>query len=83
MRANAIRHGDIEMPDLRGLVQSKKQIEHFEASLVASIPLDLMSIPDEVANVVLFFLSSEINVLVMSQSSSGTLLLESLFSLNT
>jgi hypothetical protein len=44
-------------------VQSEKQIEHFEASLVASIPLGLISIPDEVAKVVLYMASYENNIL--------------------
>jgi hypothetical protein len=49
---------------VRGVVQSEKQIEHFEASLVAYIPpLGLISIPDELAKVVLFMASYENNIL--------------------
>jgi NAD(P)-dependent dehydrogenase (short-subunit alcohol dehydrogenase family) len=54
IRVNAISPGPIDTPGFSGLVQTAEQLEHFKASVVATVPLGRMGSPDEIAKVALF-----------------------------
>jgi NAD(P)-dependent dehydrogenase (short-subunit alcohol dehydrogenase family) len=59
IRVNAISPGPIDTPIFSSVIQTEEQIEQIKASLVASVPLDRMGSPDEVAKAVLFLASDD------------------------
>jgi NAD(P)-dependent dehydrogenase (short-subunit alcohol dehydrogenase family) len=59
IRVNAISPGPIDTPIFSSVIQTEEQIEQIKASLVASVPLDRMGSPDEVAKAVSFLASDD------------------------
>jgi len=56
---NAISPGPIDTPGASSLVQGEEQVEQFKASMAATVPLERMGNPDEVAKVASFLASDE------------------------
>ena len=52
-------HGPIDTPGVKGLAQSKEEIEQLKNSLITSVPMGRMGSPDEIAKVVSFLASDE------------------------
>jgi NAD(P)-dependent dehydrogenase (short-subunit alcohol dehydrogenase family) len=59
IRVNAISPGPIDTPILRTAIGDEKQIEMIKTSLVASVPMGRMGLPDEIAKAVLFLASDD------------------------
>jgi len=59
IRVNAVSPGPIDTPGVKGLAQSKEEIEQLKKSLTTSVPMGRMGSPDEVAKVVSFLASDE------------------------
>ena len=59
IRVNAISPGPIDTPIVKGLTQSKEEIEQLKKSLITSVPMGRMGSPDEIAKVVSFLASDE------------------------
>jgi NAD(P)-dependent dehydrogenase (short-subunit alcohol dehydrogenase family) len=59
IRVNAVSPGPIDTPGVKGLAQSKEEIEQLKKSLITSVPMGRMGSPDEVAKVVSFLASDE------------------------
>ena len=59
IRVNAVSPGPIDTPGVKGLAQSKEEIEQLKKSLITSVPMDRMGSPDEIAKVVSFLASDE------------------------
>ena len=59
IRVNAISRGPIDTPGASSLVQGEEQVEQFKASMAATVPLERMGNPDEVAKVASFLASDE------------------------
>ena len=59
IRVNAVSPGPIDTPGVKGLAQSKEEIEQLKKSLITSVPMGRMGSPDEIAKVVSFLASDE------------------------
>jgi NAD(P)-dependent dehydrogenase (short-subunit alcohol dehydrogenase family) len=59
IRVNAISPGPIDTPGASSLVQGEEQVEQFKASMAATVPLERMGNPDEVAKVASSLASDE------------------------
>jgi NAD(P)-dependent dehydrogenase (short-subunit alcohol dehydrogenase family) len=59
IRVNAISPGPIDTPILNTAIEDEKQIEMIKTSLVASVPMGRMGLPDEIAKAVLFLASDD------------------------
>jgi NAD(P)-dependent dehydrogenase (short-subunit alcohol dehydrogenase family) len=59
IRVNAVSPGPIDTPGVKGLAQSKEEVEQLKKSLITSVPMGRMGSPDEIAKVVSFLASDE------------------------
>ena len=59
IRVNAVSPGPIDTPGVKGLAQSKEEIEQLKKSLTTSVPMGRMGSPDEIAKAVSFLASDE------------------------
>ena len=59
IRVNAVSPGPIDTPGVKGLAQSKEEVEQLEKSLITSVPMGRMGSPDEIAKIVSFLASDE------------------------
>jgi NAD(P)-dependent dehydrogenase (short-subunit alcohol dehydrogenase family) len=59
IRVNVVSPGPIETPGLDGLAQTEGVGAQFKASLMASVPLDRLGTPDEIARAVVFLASDD------------------------
>ncbi|XXT23944.1 glucose 1-dehydrogenase [Sorangium sp. So ce429] len=59
IRVNVISPGPIDTPALRGLVATEEQAQQLKASLVASVPLGRLGLPEEVAKAAVFLASDD------------------------
>lgn len=59
IRVNAVSPGPINTPGLDGLAQSAGVGEQLKASLVASVPLGRLGVPDEIAKAAVFLASDD------------------------
>lgn len=59
IRVNVVSPGPIDTPGLDGLAQTAGVGEQLKASLVASVPLGRLGIPDEIAKAVVFLASDD------------------------
>jgi len=59
IRVNAISPGQIDTPGLDGLAQTEGVGEQLKTSLVASVPLGRLGVPDEIARAAVFLASDD------------------------
>jgi NAD(P)-dependent dehydrogenase (short-subunit alcohol dehydrogenase family) len=59
IRVNAISPGPIDTPGLDGLAQTEGVGEQLKASLVTSVPLGRLGVPDEIAKAAVFLASDD------------------------
>lgn len=59
IRVNVISPGPIDTPGLHGILATEEQAQQIKASLVASIPLGRLGLPEEVAKAAVFLASDD------------------------